>query len=47
MLINDEHISSIEKIMQNFIDEIRPPEAIRPKVDIDYKLRLNQYLYLK
>ena len=38
MSINDEHISSIEKIMQEFIEEIRPPEEIRAQLDMGYKI---------
>ena len=34
----------IEKIMQDFIEEIRPPEEIRPQLDMSYKIEAQSVL---
>ncbi len=36
--MNTDEISSIKKIMDEFIDQIRPSEEIRSKIDIGYKI---------
>ena len=39
-----DEIVSVEKIMEEYIEAIRPPENIRPQLDIGYKIEAQSVL---
>ncbi len=38
MAVNSLHVVDIIEVMENFLEKVRPPEDIRSKLDITYKI---------
>ena len=47
MPVNETQITSIKNIMDPYIEKIRPPEKIRPELDIAYKIEGQSVLVLE